>query len=93
MAHFIPTKKSAMAQKMWRLFFSHMFKHHGIPKDIVSNWNPKSTSKCRIETQSPQASVELRPKVHKQVLANLVEVHGVEAQDEHFIPTLNIWTN
>jgi len=24
---------------------------------------------------------------------NLTEVHGVEAQDEHFIPTLNGWTN
>ncbi len=35
----------------------------------------------------------MRPKVHKQVLANLVEVHGVEAQDEHLILTLNIWTN
>jgi hypothetical protein len=25
------------------------------------------------------------------MLANLVEAHGVEAQDEHLIPTLNIW--
>jgi hypothetical protein len=25
------------------------------------------------------------------MLANLVEAHGVEAQNEHFIPTLNIW--
>jgi hypothetical protein len=37
MAHFIPTKKSAMAQEMGRLFFTRMFKHHGPPKDIVSN--------------------------------------------------------
>ncbi len=35
----------------------------------------------------------MRPKVHKQVLTNLVEVHGVEAQDEHFISTPNEWTN
>jgi hypothetical protein len=27
------------------LFFTHMFKHHGLPKDIVSDWNPKFTSK------------------------------------------------
>jgi hypothetical protein len=37
MAHFIPTKESAMAQEMGRFFFMHMFKHHGLPKDIVSN--------------------------------------------------------
>jgi hypothetical protein len=33
----------------------------------------------------------LRPKVYKQVLASLVEVHGVGAQDEHLIPTFKIW--
>jgi hypothetical protein len=37
MAHFIPTKESAMAQKTGRLFFTHVFKHHGLPKDIVLN--------------------------------------------------------
>jgi len=35
----------------------------------------------------------LRPKVHKQILGSLVEVHGVEAQDEHLFPTPNKWTN
>jgi len=45
MAHFIPTKKSAMAQEMRRLFFTHVFKHHGLPKDIVSDQDPKITSK------------------------------------------------
>jgi hypothetical protein len=44
-AHFIPTKDEAMAQEMGRLFFSHIFKHHGLPKDIVSNQDPKFTSK------------------------------------------------
>jgi hypothetical protein len=34
----------------------------------------------------------LRPKVHEQVLASLVEVNGVEVQDEHLIPTPNGWT-
>jgi len=37
--------------------------------------------------------VESRPKVHKQVLASLVEAHGVRAQDEHLISTPNGWTN
>jgi len=45
MAHFIPTKDEATAQETGRLFFSHIFKHHGLPKDIVSDRDPKFTSK------------------------------------------------
>jgi hypothetical protein len=45
MAHFIPTKETATAQKTGRLFFTQMFKHHGLPKDIMSDRNPKFTSK------------------------------------------------
>ncbi len=37
MAHFIPTKEGVMAQETGRLFFTHGFKHHGLPKDIMSN--------------------------------------------------------
>jgi len=32
MAHFIRTKKSAMAQETGRFFFMHVFKHHGFPQ-------------------------------------------------------------
>jgi hypothetical protein len=45
MTHFIPTKDNATAQETRRLFFIHVFKHHGLPKDIVLNRNPKFTSK------------------------------------------------
>jgi len=45
MAHFIPTKESATAQGTGMLFFTHVFKHHGLPKDIVSNQDLKFTSK------------------------------------------------
>jgi hypothetical protein len=37
MAHFIRTKDEATAQERERLFFFHIFKHHGLPKDIVSD--------------------------------------------------------
>ncbi len=37
MTHFIPTKDEATAQEISRLFFTHVFKHHGFPKDIVSD--------------------------------------------------------
>jgi hypothetical protein len=43
--HFIPTKDSATVQKTGRLFFTHVLKHHGLPKDIVSDQDPKFTSK------------------------------------------------
>jgi hypothetical protein len=45
MAHFIPTKYSATTHETGRLFFTHVFKHHGLPKDIVSNRDLKFTSK------------------------------------------------
>ncbi len=37
MAHFIPINESAITQEMERLFFTHMFNHHGLLKDIMSN--------------------------------------------------------
>ncbi len=45
MAHFIPTKDEATAQETGKLFFSHIFKRHGLLKDIVSDRDPKFTSK------------------------------------------------
>ncbi len=45
MAHFIPTKDEATAQEIGRLFFTHVFKHHGLPKDIVLDQDPKFISK------------------------------------------------
>jgi len=47
MAHFIPTKDEATAQETgsYRLFFTHVFKHHGLPKDIVLDRDPKFTNK------------------------------------------------
>jgi hypothetical protein len=45
MAHFIPIKDEATAQEIGRLFFTHVFKHHGLPKDIISDRDPNFTSK------------------------------------------------
>jgi len=39
-AHFIPTKDEATVQETGRLL-----KHHGLPKDIMSDRDPKFTSK------------------------------------------------
>lgn len=45
MGHFIPTKETATAQETGRLYFAHVFKHHGLPKDIISDRDPKFMSK------------------------------------------------
>ncbi len=45
MTHFIPIIKTATTQEADRLFFTHVFKHHGLPKNIVSDRDPKFTRK------------------------------------------------
>ncbi len=45
MAHFIPTKENVTAKETRRLFFRHVFKHHGLPMDIVLDQDLKFTSK------------------------------------------------
>jgi hypothetical protein len=37
MAHFIPVKKSLTAEQCARVFISACFRHHGIPKRLVSD--------------------------------------------------------
>ncbi|KAJ9523672.1 hypothetical protein QJQ45_020105 [Haematococcus lacustris] len=43
MIHLIPTTTTATAQDTARLFFDHIFKHHGLPEAIVSDRDPKFT--------------------------------------------------
>ncbi|KAJ9510007.1 hypothetical protein QJQ45_011664 [Haematococcus lacustris] len=44
MIHLIPTTTIATAQGTARLFFDHIFKHHGLPEAIISDRDPKFTS-------------------------------------------------
>ena len=43
-AHFIPTKMSATAQDTARLFRREIFRLHGLPREIVSDRDPKFTA-------------------------------------------------
>ena len=43
-AHFIPTRTSATAQDIAKLFVSNVFRHHGLPSSIVSDRDPKFVS-------------------------------------------------
>ncbi|KAJ9507622.1 hypothetical protein QJQ45_019189 [Haematococcus lacustris] len=44
MIHLIPTTTTATAHDTARLFFDHIFKHHGLPEAIISDRDPKFTS-------------------------------------------------
>ena len=43
--HFIPSKSTDSAVDVANLFFSNVFKHHGLPDNILSDRDPKFTSK------------------------------------------------
>ena len=43
-AHFLPVKKTIKADHMARIFLAQIFKHHGMPKIIISDRDPRMTS-------------------------------------------------
>jgi hypothetical protein len=45
MAHFCPTTTRVTAEDTAHLYLSHVFKHHGLPTDIVSDRGPQFTSR------------------------------------------------
>ena len=45
MSHFVPTRDTATAQEVGRLYFNKVVKHHGMQKNIISNRDPKFTSR------------------------------------------------
>ena len=45
MAHFVPTRDIATAQEVGRLYFDKVVKHYGMQKNIISDRDPKFTSR------------------------------------------------
>ena len=45
MVHFIPTKTTITAEGTARLFYQHVWKHHGLPTDIISDRGPQFVAK------------------------------------------------
>jgi hypothetical protein len=81
MAHFIPTKDEATAQEIGRLFFTHIFKHHGFPKDIVSDRNPKFTSKfCRTLWKRMGSKLKMSTSFRPQIDGQTERVNSVIQQ-------------
>ena len=44
-AHFIPTNTTVTAPEVAKLFFENIFKYHGLPKTIISDRDPRFTSR------------------------------------------------
>ena len=45
MVHFAPCTKEISAEKYAQLFIHHVFKHHGLPEVIISDRDPRFTSR------------------------------------------------
>jgi len=41
MIHFIPTTEKTLVKGLARLFRDNMWKLHGLPKSIISDWGPQ----------------------------------------------------
>ena len=41
MSHFIPTHTTITALRVARLFLTHVWKLHGLLRQVVSNWGPQ----------------------------------------------------
>ena len=71
MAHFIPTHTTADALQVAEVFIEHVFKLHGLPKIIISDRDPKFTSKFwkslfkTLETQLALALLSTRRLMDK----------------------------
>ena len=57
MAHFCPTNSTVTAGETARLYLHNVFKHHGLPEDIVSDRGPQFVSKF---TQSLLAALDIK---------------------------------
>src|ERR1700738_2485136 len=45
MTHFIPTYTTVTAEQTAQLFYRHVWKHHGLPTDVISDHGPQFVAK------------------------------------------------
>ena len=70
MTHLIPTTTQVTGEETARLYVDHVFKHHGCPKAIVSDRDPRFTGKfmtqhsCRFWGPSNACPP---PTIHRQM--------------------------
>ena len=73
MAHFVPTWDTTMTQEIGRLYFNKVVKHHEMQKSIISNRDPKFTSRFwralwkKLGTEL-KMSIAFRPQTEGQII-------------------------
>ena len=71
MRHFVPCRTTTSAPDLANLFLQHVWKHHGLPQDIISDRGPQFTSDfwrqlCSRLGISPRLSTALHPETDGQ---------------------------
>lgn len=78
MAHFIPTTTTCSAPEVARLFMQHIFKLHGLPKSIISDRDPRFTSKFWKELMRLlDVSLKLSSAFHPQTDGQTERTHRI----------------
>ena len=71
MAHFIPCQESMNAETLAKLFLHHVFPHHGLPDDIISDRGSLftshfTTSLCKLVSIKQKISTSFHPQTDGQ---------------------------
>ena len=72
MTHFIPMNTTVMVKETTQLFYQYIWKHHGLPTDIVSDWGSQFVAKftqyllARLDIQGNQ-STAYHPQLDDQM--------------------------
>ncbi len=85
--HLVPTQKTCSAEELARLFIKHIFQFHGLPKKLISDRDPRFTSRfwkelCKRLNIQPRFSTAFHPQTDGQTeRANRV----IEEVLRHFV--------
>jgi hypothetical protein len=104
--HLIPTTKTCTAEEAARLFITHIFQYHGLPRSIISDRDPRFTSKfwqsfCQQLDIEPKYSTAYHPQTDGQTeRANRVieevlrhSIDNTHTNWEELLPTVSFAIN
>jgi len=105
MAHFIPTNSDVTSKQLADLFLQYIFRHHGLPDNIVSDRDPKFTSRFwKNLTTALGVNLLMSTSAHPQtdgqseatvkIIQKLVKPFCFQGQDwEELLPSLEFAYN
>jgi len=94
MVHFAPTTTDVTAEGVARLFNHYVFKHHGMPSELISDRDPRFTSKFWTElTRMLGTKLKMSTAFHPQTDGQTERVNRVlEDYLRHYVsPTQDDW--